>query len=81
MTAKGRGRTQQKGKRTRGHGQQCGDCFGEEGIRGLNGNGKNTIKTIIKKINKKQTNKKVGGALSIPFIIRSVGSSVAPATP
>ena len=24
-------------------GQQCGDCSGEGGIRGLNGNGKNTI--------------------------------------
>ena len=30
---------EQKGKRTHGHGQQCGDCWGEEGIRGLNGNG------------------------------------------
>ena len=39
-----------KGKRTQGHGQQCGDCWGEDGIRGLNGNGKNTIK--IKSKNK-----------------------------
>ena len=31
----------QKGKRTRGHGQQCGDCRGEGSIRGLSGNGKN----------------------------------------
>ena len=31
---------EQKGKRTHGHGQQCGDCWEEEGIRGLNGNGK-----------------------------------------
>ena len=31
-----------KGKRTQGTGQQCGDCWGEEGIRGLNGSGKNT---------------------------------------
>ena len=23
----------QKGKRTRGHGQQCGDCRGESGIK------------------------------------------------
>ena len=35
----GGGGIEQKGKRT--HGQQCGDCWGEEGIRGLNGNGKN----------------------------------------
>ena len=33
-----------KEKRTRGHGQQCGDCLGEGDIRALNGNGKNTIK-------------------------------------
>ena len=32
--------TEQKGLRTQGHGQQCGDCWGERGIRGLNGNGK-----------------------------------------
>ena len=30
---------EQKGKRTHGHGQQ-GDCWGQWGIRGLNGNGK-----------------------------------------
>ena len=48
MTASGRlggGGIEQKGKRTHGHGQQCGDGWGEEGKRGLNGNGKNiTIK-------------------------------------
>ena len=33
------GRIEQKGKRNHGHGQQCGDCWGEEGIRGLNGSG------------------------------------------
>ena len=33
-----------KGKRTHGHGQPCGDCWEERGIKGLNGNGKNTIK-------------------------------------
>ena len=33
------GEIKQKGQRTHGHGQQCGDCWGEEGIRGLNGNG------------------------------------------
>ena len=54
MTAKrqvevrGKG-TEQKGKRTHGHGQQCGDLGEgmEEGIRGLSGNGKNTIKIKI----------------------------------
>ena len=56
MTAKwgrlgGRG-IEQKGKRTHGHGQQCGDCGGWGGIRGLNGNVKNTIK--IKKMNKQK---------------------------
>ena len=36
---------EQKGKKTHGHGQQCGDWGGGEGrIRGINGNGKNIIK-------------------------------------
>ena len=41
---------EQKGKRTHGHGPQCGDCRGrgwmevEELLRDINGNGKNTIK-------------------------------------
>ena len=35
----GRG-IEQKGKRTHGYGQQWGDCSGERGLRGLNGNGK-----------------------------------------
>ena len=34
----GGGRIEQKGNRI--HGQQCGDCRGKGGIRGLNGNGK-----------------------------------------
>ena len=33
------GGTEQKGKRTYGHGQQCGDCWGKGDIKGLNGNG------------------------------------------
>ena len=49
MTAKvegglGGGGIEQKGKRTHGHGQQCGDCWGKGAIKGLNGNGKNIIK-------------------------------------
>ena len=44
MTAGGgRGRgggIEQKGKRTHGHRQQCGDCCGEGSLKGLNGNGK-----------------------------------------
>ena len=39
---------EQKRKRTHGHGQQCGDCWGEEDIKGLNDNGKNTIKIKLK---------------------------------
>ena len=35
---------EQKGKKTHGHGQQCGKCRGDGDIKGLNGNGKNTIK-------------------------------------
>ena len=31
---------EQKGKRTHGHGQQSGEYWGEEGKRGLSGNGK-----------------------------------------
>ena len=34
------GGIEQKGKRTHGHGQQCGECWGKAGIRGLNDNGK-----------------------------------------
>ena len=45
----GGGGTEQKGKRTYGHGQQCSDCGGGEGIRRLNGNEKNTIKSKKKK--------------------------------
>ena len=30
----GGGETEQKGKRTLGHGQQCGDCLGEGSIMG-----------------------------------------------
>ena len=40
----GSGEIEQKGKKTHGHGQQCGDCRGQGCVRGLNGNGKNTIK-------------------------------------
>ena len=40
---------EQKVKGTHRHGQQCGDCWGEGGMRGLNGNGKNTIKIKFKK--------------------------------
>ena len=38
------GGTEQKGKRTQGHGQAAGDGWGQGGIRGLNGNGKNIIR-------------------------------------
>ena len=45
------GRIKQKRKGTHGHGRQCGDCGRgrdrvevEEGIRRINGKGKNTIK-------------------------------------
>ena len=40
------GGIERKGKRTHGHGQQCGACRGEGGIRGLNGNGSNTMKFL-----------------------------------
>ena len=43
----GNGGTEQKGERTHGHGQACGDCRGVGCIRGMNGNGKNTIKLKI----------------------------------
>ena len=36
----GGGRTEQKGERTHGHGQQCGS------MRGLNGNGKNNFQKM-----------------------------------
>ena len=32
-----------KGKRTHGHGQQCGGCWMERDIKRLSDNGKNTI--------------------------------------
>ena len=31
---------EKKEKRTHGHGKQCGDCWGEGGIKALNDNGK-----------------------------------------
>ena len=34
----GGGEIEQKGERTHGHGQQCGDYLGEGHIRGLKGN-------------------------------------------
>ena len=47
------GGIEQKGKRTHGHGRQCGDCWGEGYVRGLHGNGKNSIKIKLKKEMKK----------------------------
>ena len=41
------GGIEQQEKRIYGHGQQYGDCGEEEGIRGINDNGKNTIKRKI----------------------------------
>ena len=32
---------EQKGKKTHGHEQQYGDCWGKRGLRGLNSNRKN----------------------------------------
>ena len=40
----GGGGIEPKRKSTHGHGPQRGDCWGQWDIRGLNGNGKNTIK-------------------------------------
>ena len=40
LRERGGGGTEQKGKRTHGHGQQCGDCSGEGDLRGLNSKGK-----------------------------------------
>ena len=37
------GHKRNHGKRTHGHGQQCGDCGREEGWKGTNGNGKKYI--------------------------------------
>ena len=45
---------EQKGKRTHGQGQQCGDCSAVEGVRGQNGNGKKYI-IKMKLKNGKQT--------------------------
>ena len=42
------GGIEQKGKRTREHGQQCGGCWGQESLRGLNSNGKNIIQFFFK---------------------------------
>ena len=55
----GAGRIEQKGKRTHGHGQQCGDCGGLGGIRGLNGNRKKKIKQKQNPRKPKQTKKKI----------------------
>ena len=48
MTASGGREGLSKKEKTHGHGQQRGDCRGRGGTRGLNGNGKNTIKIIEK---------------------------------
>ena len=45
----GHGGIKQKGKRTHRYGQQCGDCEGGECIRGINGDGKSTVKICLKK--------------------------------
>ena len=42
------GRIEQKEKRTHGHGQQCGDSWGEGGIRELNDNSNKYNKDLIK---------------------------------
>ena len=61
----GDGRTEQKAKTSHGHGQQCGNCWGEGHIRGLTSNRKNTMKIKLKK------NKK-----SVSYIIFSVNGRV-----
>ena len=38
------GGIEQKREKIHGHGQHSGDCGGQGGVRGLNGNGKNIIK-------------------------------------
>ena len=50
METQGGGGIEQQGKRTHGHGQQCGDWWGGE-IKGLNGNEKIKIRILNKKIN------------------------------
>ena len=47
MGKSGDGGIEQKGTRTHGHGQQCGDYWGQGVVRGLTGNGKNTIKINV----------------------------------
>ena len=36
----GGGGMEENENRTHGHGQQCGDCWGKEGVRGLDDHGK-----------------------------------------
>ena len=55
----GGGGIERKRKRTHGHGEQCGDCWGEGGIRGLNGNGKNIIKINFLKANESFSGDKI----------------------
>ena len=47
--------TEQKGKRTHGHGQQCGNCRGEGGVRGLNDNGEKNTTKIKSRLKKKKS--------------------------
>ena len=63
----GRGRTEQKGKRTHRHGQQGGDCWGQGGIRGLNGNGKKHNKDYVLK---KEMSLYEGGASGFQMITK-----------
>ena len=52
------GGIKQKGKRTHGHGQQCGDCREEGSLKRLNGNGKNTVKILKSKVKVKHSKKR-----------------------
>ena len=48
---------EQKGKKSHGHGQQCGDCRGSGVIRELNDNVKTIIRVKMKENNKNTTKK------------------------
>ena len=45
----GGGEIEQTGERIHGHEQHCGDCGWGGGLRGLNGNERNTIKYFVAK--------------------------------
>ena len=72
---------EQKGKRTHGHGPQCGDYrVGEGGIRGINGNGRKTIKNKLRAKPEIETSQQPGGKNCLEATTPTLSSELIPHT-